>query len=138
MSLPYKPRVVIDTNVWISGLIFGGVPGKILKLFINGEIIVVTSEENLSELRRKVNQKFPLFSPQLSIAESLIKEQAIVVKFGVYQVSISRDIDDNKFIETALTGGADYIVSGDKDLLVIKDYKNVEILKPAKLLELLK
>lgn len=130
-----KPRVVIDTNIWISGLIFGGIPAKVIELFVNGDVILITSEENISELRRKVHQKFPLFVPQLPILEASIKDQAIIVKLGTYDVDISRDIDDNKFIETALTGNAEYIVSGDKDLLVIKTYKNVRILKPAEFLK---
>ncbi|MCA9343048.1 putative toxin-antitoxin system toxin component, PIN family [Candidatus Saccharibacteria bacterium] len=132
-----RPRVVIDTNVWISGLVFGGLPGKIIKHFISGDIIVITSEENLSELRRKVHQKFPLFAPQLPILEASIKELAIVVKLGTYSVNISRDVDDNRFIETALTGAASYIISGDKDLLVLKTYQKLTIIKPADFLKIL-
>ena len=131
-----KPKIVIDTNVWISGLIFGGTPAKVIELFVTGEIVLITSEENLSELRRKVHQRFPLFAPQLPILEVSIKDQAIIVKLGTYNVNISRDVDDNKFIETALTGGARYIVSGDKDLLVLETYENIEILKPADFLKL--
>jgi len=131
-----KPKVVIDTNVWISGLIFGGVPAKVIELFVNGEVVLITSEENMSELRRKVHQRFPLFAPELPILEASIKDQAIIVKLGTYKVDISRDVDDNKFIETALTGGAKYIISGDKDLLVLETYENIEVLKPADFLKL--
>ena len=134
--MPAKPKVVIDTNVWISGLVFGGLPQKILELFIDGSVVLIVSEEILSELRRKVQQKFPLLVPQLTILEALIKDEAITVKLGTHEVKASRDKDDNKFIETALTGGASYIISGDKDLLALKTYRKIRILNPAEFLEL--
>jgi putative PIN family toxin of toxin-antitoxin system len=132
-----KLQVVIDTNVWLSGLVFGGNPEQIIRLFIEGAIIVVTSEELLTELRRKVTQKFPLFAPYLSALEVSIREKAIVVQLGTEPVNASRDPDDNQVIETALIGVAKYVVSGDTDLLVLKEYESVQIVKPATLLELL-
>lgn len=136
-QLTPKPQVVIDTNVWISGLIFGGNPAKVINRFIDGSIVVITSEELLSELRRKITQKFPLFAPQLPLLEASIREKAIVVALGSRLVSASRDEDDNKFIETALNGKADYIISGDKDLLVLRSFEHITILKPAEFLELI-
>lgn len=136
MSQLSKLKIVIDTNVWISGLIFGGMPEKIIELFVNGDVVLITSEENMSELRRKIHQKFPLFSPQLPILEATIRDQAIVVMLGTHRVEVSRDIDDNKFIETALTGSANYLVSGDKDLLVLEAYENIQIIKPVDFLKL--
>ena len=88
-----KPKVVIDTNIWISGLIFGGIPAKVIELFVNGDIVLITSEENISELRRKVHQRFPLFVPQLPILEASIKDQAIIVKLGTYKVDTSRALE---------------------------------------------
>jgi len=136
--LPSKRKIVIDTNIWISGLIFGGIPAEVIELFINGQIVLITSEENMSELRRKIHQRFPLFAPQLPILEALIKEQAIIVKLGTNKVDISRDTDDNKFIETAVIGNAEYIISGDRDLLVVKTYDNIRIIKPADFIKLFK
>jgi len=130
-----KLQVVIDTNVWISGMVFGGNPERIIKLFIDGSLIVVTSEEMLTELKRKVSHKFPLYEPYMSAVVASIREQAIVVQLGTYLVNASRDPDDNMVIETALIGGADFIVSGDKDLLVLEKYESVKIVKPADLLE---
>jgi uncharacterized protein len=132
-----KHQVVIDTNVWISGMVFGGNPERIIKLFIDGSLLVVASEEMLSELRRKVSHKFPLYEPYLSALVASIREQAIIVQLGTYPVNTSRDSDDNMVIETALIGGADFIVSGDEDLLVLEKYESVKIVKPADLLELI-
>ena len=70
-------KVVIDTNVWISGLVFGGNPEIILKLFIRGKIIVIVSEEIISELRRIITDKFPLFKPKLDLLEASIRKDAI-------------------------------------------------------------
>lgn len=131
-----KPQVVIDSNVWISGLVFGGKPEQIIRLFIEASIIVVTSAELLSELRRKITQRFPLFEPQLALLEASIVADAMVVKLGGLQVHASRDADDNKFLETAVVGAAAYIISGDKDLLILNEFHGIKIVKPADFLRL--
>lgn len=131
-----KLQVVIDTNVWISGLIFGGNPEKVIRLFIEGQLIVITAEELLSELRRKIVQRFPLYEPHLALLEASIREDAVLVQLGTMQISVSRDADDNKFLETAVTGDAEYIISGDKDLLTIGNYDGIKIVKPSDFLSL--
>ena len=99
--MPRNLKVVIDSNVWISGLVFGGKPKNILKLFIEGKIGVIVSEEILTELRRIINTKFPLFKPQLGLLEASIRDDAILVPLGDNTINVSRDADDNKIIETA-------------------------------------
>ena len=131
-----KLQVVIDTNVWISGLIFGGNPEKVIRQFVDGQIVVITAEELLSELRRKIVQRFPLYEPQLALLEASIREDAILVQLGTVQISVSRDADDNKFLETAVIGNAGYIISGDKDLLTIEEYDGIKIVKPSDFLSL--
>jgi putative PIN family toxin of toxin-antitoxin system len=123
-------KVVIDTNVWISGLIFGGKPEIIIKLFIDGKIDVIISEEILTELRRIISTKFPLFKPKLGLLEASIREDSVLVHLGNNTITVSRDIDDNKIIETAVMGKADFVVTGDDDLLVLKIYENIRIIKP--------
>jgi putative PIN family toxin of toxin-antitoxin system len=130
-------RVVIDSNVWLSGLVFGGKPGKIIELFIDEAILVIVSEELISELRRKITQRFPLFIPHLDLLEASLRKDTVMVKLGSQTVTVSRDPDDDKFIETALLGECQYIISGDKDLLAIRSYKNIRIIKPAEFLELI-
>lgn len=135
MSSNPKPRVVVDTNVWLSSLVFGGRPGEILELFIERAIEVVISEELLSELRRKIIQKFPLYEAELNLLELSLRQDAEWVKLGSKPTKISRDPDDNKFIETALIGNCDYIVSGDRDLLALKSYEGVKIVSPTAFLK---
>ena len=123
-------RVVIDTNVWISGLIFGGSPGAVIEQFVHGDIIVVISEEMLSELRRKIIQKFPLYIPKLSLFEASIREDATLVTLGSVTIKASRDPDDNKVLETAVIGGCQRIISGDRDLLTLGAYRDILIVSP--------
>ena len=133
----HKLRIVIDSNVWISGLIFGGNPGKIIQLFIADSLIVVTSEEILSELRRNITQKFPLYTPQLELVEASLRKDTEMVKIGLKEIAISRDADDDKIIETAVIGNCSYIISGDNDLLSIKNYEAIRIISPAEFLTLM-
>ena len=131
MRIKHTPVIVVDTNVWISGLIFGGKPGKIIELFAEKRLVVVSSEQLLSELRRKITERFPLFLPQLELLEASIRKDAEIVRLGGRTIRVSRDPKDDMFIETAVQGRCEYIVSGDKDLLVLRNYDTVEIIKPA-------
>ena len=123
-------KAVIGTNVWISGLVFGGNPEIILKLFIEGKIIVIVSEEIISELRRIITDKIPLFKPKLDLLEASIRKDAILVPLGNHTVTASRDPDDNKIIETGVSGNTTHIISGDDDLLTLKKYETIDIIKP--------
>lgn len=130
----HKNRIVIDSNVWLSGLIFGGNPGKILELFINESIVVFTSEELLSEISRIVIKKFPLFVPKLTLLIASIRKDALCVKLGSNTITVCRDSDDNKVLETATIGNCDYIISGDNDLLSLNNYQGIKIVTPAQFL----
>jgi len=130
-----KLRVVIDTNVWISGLVFGGRPGEILQLFVDDKVRVVVSEELISEVRRKILHKFPLFTPKLKLLGASLRLDAEMVQLGNQEVRISRDPKDNMFIETSLAGECDFIISGDRDLLVLKCVQRIRIVTPNEFLE---
>ncbi|HTE57914.1 MAG TPA: putative toxin-antitoxin system toxin component, PIN family [Verrucomicrobiae bacterium] len=132
-----KPRVVVDTNVLISALVFGGKPRLVIDLLSEGAFDAVVSVEILTELKRKILSKFPAFAKELKQLEKLLERDARTVKLGSIQVTICRDPDDNIFLETAVLGNCQYIVSGDKDLLVLESYKGIKVLKPAEFLELI-
>lgn len=129
-----RPRVVIDTNVLLSALVFGGKPREVIELLARDAIDVVVSEEILTEMRRHVANKFPVFTSDLAKFEILLEQDSESVKLGSITINVCRDPDDNRIIETAVLGSCDYIVSGDKDLLVLESYKNIQILKPAEFL----
>ena len=128
--------IVIDSNVWISALIFGGNPEKILKLFIDNKVEVVMSEEIITELRRIIINKFPLFVNSLNLLEASLRKDNVFVQLGSITIDASRDVDDNRIIETAYIGKAQYIISGDKDLLVLKKYEDIKILNPSDFLKI--
>lgn len=130
-------RVVIDTNTYVSALVFGGKPRLTLEWWLeHGSIII--SAEILTELRRVVRAKFPDFIDELSKLEKLLERDAVRVDLGSVHVAVCRDPDDNRVIETALIGNCRFIVSGDKDLLVLAEYEWIVMVSPAMFMNSLK
>jgi len=123
-------RCVIDSNVWVSALVFGGNPRKIFTNVVQNGWRVVVSEEILTEVRRILNQKFPDFVQDFEDLVTVLQPYVSIVKLGSESVTVSRDKDDDMVIETALLGKADFIITGDKDLLVIARFKSIVIVTP--------
>jgi len=124
-------KVVIDTNIWISyllGSLLQGMDEKIL----SKEIKVVVSDEMLKEISEVSSRpKFKNIFTAKSIKElfSLLDSYAIVVSPS-QKVNVCRDGKDNFLLEVALEGEADYLVTGDEDLLVLDPFHNTKIVKP--------
>ena len=95
---------------------------------------LIVAEEMLTEVRRIITSKFPEFLDDLEKLEKLFESDAHWVKLGLITISASRDPDDDKFIEAAVIGGGKFIVSGDKDLLDLKSYKDINIVNPSEFL----
>ena len=125
-------RVVLDTNVILSALLFKGKLSKIVELWENGSFIPLISKEIFKELQRTLEYpKFHLTKNEIAI----IINNYILPYFDVADVSypvnnICRDEDDDKFLSCAISGGSDLIVSGDMDLLSLKSYKTIKIINP--------
>ena len=136
-SAPNNLRVVIDTNVFISSIVFGGKPRKLIDLIADDVLTLITARDLLTEIRRSIVAKFPSFLEDFVKVEKLLESDAIWIRLGAVTVNVSRDIDDNKFIEAALIGDCNYIVSGDKDLLDIKEYSGIKIVSVGEFLQLL-
>jgi len=124
-------KVVIDTNIWISyllGSLLQGMDEKIL----SKEIKVVVSDELLKEISKVSSRpKFKNIFTAKRIKElfSLLDSYAIVVSPS-QKVNVCRDGKDNFLLEVALEGEADYLVTGDEDLLVLDPFHNTKIVKP--------
>ena len=131
---PQKIRAVLDTNVLISALVFGGTPREVTDLIAQKTFRPVMSEEILSELRRIIVTKFPEYSLLVESYEKLLRRYAIWIPLGSKTIMVSRDPDDNKVIETAVIAKCHFIVSGDKDLLVLRAYSDIKIVKPIEFL----
>jgi putative PIN family toxin of toxin-antitoxin system len=127
-------RVVLDTNVLVSALVFGGNPRTVVEI-LTDSIIVVISQEIITELRRIIHSKFPAFDEDLLRLEKLLERDAEVATLGNLQVNVSRDPDDNEILETALAGHCKFLVSDDKDLLDLISYKDIQIMSPATFLQ---
>lgn len=128
------PKVIIDTNVLISAIGFGGRPRVVLLLAIEGKIKGITSRVLLAELHEVISKKFPKLGSQLLIIEEQIKEKFIIVQ-PKKSINLARDEDDNRVLEAALEGGCDYIISGDEDLLNLGKFKNIKINTPDEFLK---
>jgi putative PIN family toxin of toxin-antitoxin system len=129
-------RVVLDTNVLVSALLFTGALSGLVPLWQNGAITVLLSRAILDEYLRVLS--YPKF--QLSEEEiTAIVEEEILPYFEVVQPRkrlrvARRDPSDDKFLECALAGKAEVIVSGDGDLLGLGSYRRIRIQSPAEFL----
>ena len=131
-------RVVLDTNVLVSALLFKGALSRLVGLWRKGKIIPVISKETFSELMTVL--EYPKFSLTQEETNSIIKDE-ILPYFEIVEVvkdvkGICRDPEDDKFISCAISASADYIVSGDKDLFDLKQYKSVKMMKASDFLRM--
>lgn len=132
-------RVAIDTNVFVSTIIKPeNRVGMIVVRMRNGEYTLLYSEEMLEELTRvitrdKIWKKYKLTDDTFNaFLNSIIEHGERVQVFTV--VNVCRDPDDNILLSLALDGKADYIVSGDKDLLVLNPFREIPIITPGEFL----
>ncbi len=128
-------RIVIDTNVLISGIFFTGIPSLIFDGWLKEKFVLVVSEPILSEYIKvfeRIAQKIRTKAPDLDIFKiiEMVILKAEVVDTENIHVTVCEDSDDNKFIECAIAGKCTLIVTGDKDLLRIGTYQGIKILTP--------
>jgi putative PIN family toxin of toxin-antitoxin system len=130
-------RVVIDTNVVISALLFGGIPGKLIKLWKNGRIKPLVSREIIDEYLKVLT--YPKFSLSEEEINYILYREILpffeVIAFKQRPVIIKADPSDDKFIRCAQSGKAKVIISGDQHLLSLTSYKEIKILSPSQFLE---
>lgn len=133
-----RARVVIDTNVFVSGLNFAGKPGEVLELFARGDIDVIISPFILSEIERILRERFDWSEGNIHRVLNRIKRQAILVHPKRRVTAVKWKDDDNRILECAIEGKVQYLISGDKKhLLPLKEYQGIKILSPAEFLKLL-
>ncbi len=133
-----KPKVVIDTNVFVSGLNFRGKPRKILDLIWKEEIKVCISLFILRELEKVLEEVFGWDKERIGSTVERIRDKTIKVQPKVKISVINEKNDDNRILECAVEGKTQYIVSGDKHhLLPLREYQGINILSPAKFLEII-
>ena len=129
-------RIVLDTNVFISGVFFGGTPGTVLQAWRSGEISLVVSKPILEEYERvgsELSKKFR--GLDLYPLLLLVGTHGEVVQPHRMREHVCSDPDDDKFLACAIGGKCRYIVSGDKGLLKVSGYGGIEVLKPRAFVE---
>lgn len=122
-------KVVVDTNVFISGILFGGNPQAIIEAWFNNKYIFCLSPALKAEIITKLQNKFALTTSAIQIIENAldVKTEKYIPKKRLF---ICKDAADNFLLELALEAQADYLISGDKLVLQIKQYGKTKILSP--------
>src|SRR3989344_8072438 len=119
-------KVVLDTNVFISGIHWKGDSNKILRKWLNTELEVISSLPIIDEIVRiLMSFKVPMSPEDITAWENLILEKSTVVIPNNKLDIVKDDPDDNKFLEAAVAGKAEFIASQDKHLLKIKEYERI-------------
>jgi len=130
-----KTKVLLDTNILISALGWSGKPKVIFEKCLHGELVLVTSPNQIEELRRVMDYpKFNFTEEQKATFVSIILEIATMVEITGKVKVIIDDPDDNAILETAIVGNANYLISGDPHLLKLKEFARVKIITASEFL----
>lgn len=128
-------RVVLDTNVYISALMFGGLPGFLFDLALSQSFLPVISPALLDELDEKLQSKFEVSAEDAAIVRTKLQSVAEIVRPDLILHVIKEDPDDNRVLECAVKGKADYVVTGDRHLLKLGAHEGIPIVTVRQFLE---
>ena len=126
-------RVILDTNVFVSGVFFRGPPYEILEAWRDGKVQLVVSPEILEEYQRVgkiLAKQFP--KVDLGPIIDLLAVGAKLVLPPPLPEPVCADPDDDKFLACALASKTKFVISGDKHLLDVSDYRGITIVRPGK------
>lgn len=129
-------RVTLDTNVFVSGLISRqGAPREIIDAWVAGTFTLVTSPYLISELRRvltypRIADRLRLTDVELQVLFHALSRKSVVTEGALDLPGVTRDPKDDPVIACAVEGGADYVVSGDEDILVLGSHDKVHMINP--------
>ncbi len=130
-------KAVLDTNIFISGIFWKGASNKVITNWREGKFTLITSFETISEII-KILKDFKIKLPDEMIEEwiDLIVRNSMIVEPKEKIDAVKDDPKDNIFIETAVAGNVDYIVSQDNHLLKLKEFRGIKIISPEEFNEL--
>ena len=125
-------KVVLDTNIWVSAIIWGGIPEEIIVLGQKQLLSIATSQNLLSELestlnKKKIQVKLEALNLKISSLISLVRESVTLYPIEEFNVPQLRDPDDNIVLATAIAAQSGVIITGDKDLLILGKHQNIRI-----------
>lgn len=130
-------RIILDTNVLISGIFFSGPPSQILEAWRDGRFQLVISDEILGEYRR-VSDILAAQFPAVDLAPilDLVAREADLIQAPNLTEHVCIDPDDDKFLACAVAGNTGVIVSGDQHLIQVSGYRGIEVFKPREFIDL--
>lgn len=127
-------RVTLDSNIYLSALVFGGKPMRLLEMAVEGEIEVAISDPIIEEVRGNLQKTFGWSDARASEAiDTIAAFTKHVIPTEIID-AVPSDPDDNRVLECAIAAGSEVIVSGDSDLLRLGSYGGIRILRAAELL----
>jgi len=130
-------KIVIDSNVFVSSFFWGGHPREVFQRVINGLDELYIADEIIKEITSVMSSnKFYVNSNEVGAYTKIIEKYSKKIVLKNNLESISRDKNDDKILQCGLDGNVDFIVTGDKDLLVLKEYKKIKIINPRDYLEI--
>ena len=124
-------RVVVDTNVLVSGVFFGGLPARILEAWKDEELTLVVSPAILAEyyrVGRLLSSRYE--GVNLDPFLALLAVHADIVDAPKLSEEVCRDPDDDKFLACAVAGGASVVLSGDKHFRAVSGWRGVDVMTP--------
>jgi putative PIN family toxin of toxin-antitoxin system len=128
--------VVVDSNVYISALVFGGIPERVLDRLDTGGFLVCVSQSIVDEVTEVLRNKFEWRQTELDYALPPLWSRARTVK-PIGKIAACADPEDNRILECAQACRARFLITGDDHLLRMKRFEDVEIIFPRTFLSLL-
>ena len=129
-------KIVLDTNVFVSGVFFKGPPFQILQAWMEAIVQLVLSPDILEEYHR-VGEILAEEHPAINFRPVLefVIQNATIYSVPQFPERVCEDPDDDKFLACALASGSNLVVSGDKHLLAVSGYKRITVLKPREFID---
>lgn len=133
-----RPRVVLDSNVLISGFAFpGGVPYQVLQAVLRGEIVAVISPFILAEVERNLREKLRVREDTIREAMDFLYQHCTVIDPPKEAALAELTTADNRILDCAVAGTVRYLVTGDKGIQQLGSYQGVDVVRPAEFLALI-
>ena len=124
-------KVILDTNIFISGIFWKGSSNNAITNWKEGKFTLVTSLEAVSEIIKVLKDfKIKLSDDMIQEWVDLIVRNSIIIEPREKIEAVKDDPKDNIFIETAVAGNVDYIISQDNHLLKLKEFRGIKIITP--------
>ncbi len=122
---------VFDTNIYVAAIITEGICSKLLRRARNHEFSLISCPFIMTEIRRILSRKFRLSHEEIASATEPISEAiAQIIEHNIKITNICRHADDDNVLACALAAKADYLVTGDADLLEVKSLQDIKIVNP--------